>query len=80
MRQALGELNSSIIVVLIVGLLIALFYGLVWPTIRNGLKNNSRCADAVCDVGIKAGETGVECYSPHVEEGKREYFYCPYKG
>ncbi len=80
MRQAMGELNSSIIVVIVVGLLIAAFYGLVWPTIKEGLKSNSRCADAVCDVGIKSGQVGVECYSPHVEEGKREYFYCPYKG
>ena len=78
MRQAVGELNSSIIVVIIVGLLIALFYGLVWPTIKDGLKSNSRCADAVCDVGIKEGKVGVECYSPHVKD--KEYFYCPYRG
>ena len=78
MKEAVGELNSSIIVVIVVGLLIALFYGLVWPIIRNGLKDNSRCADAVCDVGIKSGEVGVECYSPHDET--KEYFYCPYKG
>ena len=78
MRQAVGELNSSIIVVIIVGLLIALFYGLVLPTIKDGLKSNSRCADAVCDVGIKEGQVGVECYSPHVKD--KEYFYCPYRG
>lgn len=78
MKEAMGELNSSIIVVIVVGLLIALFYGMVWPIIKDGLKDNSRCADAVCDVGIKSGEVGVECYSPHDE--KKEYFICPYRG
>ena len=78
MKEAVGELNGTIIVVIVVGLLIALFYGLVWPIIKDGLKDNARCADAVCDVGIRSGELGVECYSPHSD--KTDTFYCPYKG
>ena len=78
MKEATGELNSTLIVVIVVGLLIALFYGLVWPILKDGLKENARCADAVCDVGIEKGSVGVECYSPHDEN--KEIFYCPYKG
>lgn len=78
MKEATGELNSAIIVVIVVGLLIAFFYGLIWPMIKDGLKDNARCADAVCDVGVEAGTVAVECYSPHDES--KEYFYCPYKG
>ena len=46
--------------------------------LKDGLKENARCADAVCDVGIEKGSVGVECYSPHDEN--KEIFYCPYKG
>ena len=53
MKEATGELNSAIIVVIVVGLLIAFFYGLIWPMIKEGLKDNARCADAVCDVGVE---------------------------
>jgi hypothetical protein len=80
MKEATGELNSAIIVVIVVGLLIAFFYGLIWPMIKEGLKDNARCADAVCDVGVESGTVGVECYSPHDKSKEKEYFYCPYKG
>ena len=37
MKEATGELNTTVIVVIIVAMLVAFFYTGVWPAIRNNM-------------------------------------------
>lgn len=43
MKEATGELNMTLVVVIAVAAIVALFYAFVWPAIEAGLKNNT-CA------------------------------------
>lgn len=64
MKQAMGEANMTIVVVLIIAVLSAFFFSFLWPNIRAGFKHNTRCDDAIC-----------VCPSEYVVDGK-----CTYKG
>lgn len=77
MKEALGELNGTIIVVIAVGLLMAFFFTVLWPNIKGDLQNNAKCSDAICDVGINKNAM-TDCYSPGTEKSKT--FECPYRG
>lgn len=77
MKEATGELNSTVIVVTAVALLAAFFFTVIWPSIEGSLQKTSKCSDAICDVGINANNM-ADCYSPG--DKKKEIFECPYKG
>ena len=49
MKQATGELNMTVVVVVAVGILAAFFYTTIWPVIKNSYISTSKCNDAVCD-------------------------------
>lgn len=78
MKEAAGELNSAIIVVLAVGVLMAFFYYTIWPIIKTNLDNNSKCSKAICEkCSDKKGKCDyVECHL----SGSNETFRCVYKG
>ena len=78
MKEASGELNATIIVVLAVGVLMAFFYYTIWPIIKTNLDNNSKCSKAICEsCSNKNGKCDyVKCHL----EGKKEEFECVYKG
>ncbi len=78
MKQAMGDLNGSVIVLAAVALLSAVFFMVVWPMVRQGLKDDARCADAVCDVGYNPGSGMVDCYNPNATN--KTTFECPYRG
>ena len=59
MKEATGELNSTLIVVITVAALAALFFTVIWPMIREDLKNEANCRNAFCDKGIVPGKTSV---------------------
>ena len=48
MKEATGELNLTLIVVIAVGLLIAFFYYVIWPGLDTNLSQNSKCGVANC--------------------------------
>ena len=48
MKEASGELNLTVVVVMAVAALMAFFYTLIWPTIRNNMASNTKCQAAVC--------------------------------
>lgn len=75
MREATGELNSTLVVVITIGLLSTFFFTVIWPILRNNLHSNTRCADAVCNSCPK-GEVckTVQC------NYKGQTMECPYKG
>lgn len=79
MKEATGELNATIIVVLAVGVLIAFFYYTLWPILRVNLNKNSQCSKAICE---PCKETGKKCkyVTCHLSGKESQTFKCVYKG
>lgn len=76
MREATGELNSTLIVVMAIAALAAFFFMFVWPIYKGSYLRDESCANAVCDVGHD--ENGfAACYTPG-DSG--HIFDCPYRG
>ena len=74
MKEATGELNLTVVVVVLVAALVALFSIFIWPTVQNGLHDDEKCSDAVC--GSDDDKDGyVQC-----TRNGSEPFQCPYKG
>lgn len=78
MKQAMGDLNGTVIVLAAVALLSAVFFSIIWPMVKQGLKDDARCADAVCDAGYTQGSGMVDCYMP--DSDSKTIFECPYRG
>jgi hypothetical protein len=76
MKEATGELNTSVIVVAAVALLAAFFFMVIWPKIKTDMSVQSSCANAICDVGFNENYK-VDCYTPGKKNKK---FECPFKG
>jgi hypothetical protein len=76
MKEATGELNSTLIVVIAIAALSAIFFTIIWPILRNDLKDSAKCSTAVCDRGVDK-DGMVYCYAP---KNKNDVIYCPYKG
>lgn len=49
MKEATGELNMTVVVVVAVGVLAAFFYTTIWPMIKKTYVSSSKCSDAICD-------------------------------
>ncbi len=80
MKEATGELNTTLITVLAIAMLLALFSTLIFPNILKGLEGRATCAGAICDKGYIPGSYTSYCYSPGDKSGNKEYFECPYRG
>lgn len=78
MKEATGELNATVIVVIVVAMLVAFFYFTIWPVIENNMNENTRCSQAICnDCDDKNGNCHtVSCHLP----GENEPFDCAWKG
>lgn len=75
MKEATGELNLTIVVVMAVGALMAFFYTLIWPMLRNNISANTKCQAAVCEkCDNPNGCSTVPCHY------KGETFNCVWKG
>ena len=51
MKEATGELNMTVFVVIAVGILTAFFFTVVWPMMRSSQNRVANCNVAVCDPG-----------------------------
>ena len=85
MKEATGELNMTIIIVIAVSLLIAFLYYTLWPVLHSNFEANSGCSRAICEnpcgtsgnqTCSEALETLVKCHLPNSTEEIR----CPWKG
>ncbi len=76
MREATGELSSSVIVIGLIAALAAFFFLMVWPYYRQIHMKDESCANAVCDIGHNA-QGMATCYSPG---DSTNTFECPYRG
>ena len=79
MKEATGEISGSLIVVLAVALLSALFFTFIWPLVKDNLTNVSTCANAVCDWGYNTNWMAY-CINPADTSAHPEVFECPYRG
>ena len=87
MKEATGELNTTLITVLAIAMLLALFSTFIFPNVLKGLEGRATCADAICDKGYLPDSYTSLCYAPTKNDGKggqtggsTEIFECPYRG
>ncbi len=78
MKQATGELNMTVVIVVTVAFLAVFFFAILWPGIKNTFIATSRCSDAVCGKNPQDGL--VDCW--YYEDGHQQgsSFKCPWKG
>ncbi len=77
MKQATGDLNTTVIVLAAVAMLSAVFFMVIWPSVRQGMKEDANCSNAVCDVGYN--QNGMaNCYNP--QDSSKNVFECPFRG
>ena len=49
MKEASGELNLTVFIVMVVAALGVFFFNVLWPAIRNNMASTKRCSDAICE-------------------------------
>ncbi len=79
MKEATGELNSTVIVVISVGVLMTFFFSYLWPLINANFKKQADCNKATCDCSeeVRSANDG---YCMCTTAGVDEEFRCVYKG
>ena len=85
MKEATGELNLTVIVVLLIAILSTFFFSFIWPRIKSGFRHNTRCDDAICvcppeymvDGKCTYKGTTVECY---FKDDTSKKITCAWKG
>jgi len=83
MKEATGELNATVVVVLAIGVLIAFFYYTLWPIIKTNFDKNSQCSKAICEpCRDLSGNASTDCnyVKCYVKSNPTEKFECVYKG
>lgn len=73
MKEVTGELNSTLVVAVSVGVLSAFFFGYIWPLIKGNFDRNSQCSKAICNCGEEATPNGL---GPRVTIDGVEYCSC----
>ena len=76
MKEATGELNMTVVTVVAIAAVGAFFYAIVWPSIKNSIERNSKCANAVCPAGC----TGNTCDCTYIDGNSTGTVKCPNKG
>ena len=82
MKEATGELNMTVVIVIAVASLAAFFYTIIWPAISNNFHSNAKCADAICTCNDNNNKCQMAKCHVVDEEGNKvgDYFQCPWKG
>ncbi len=79
MKQATGELNITVVIVVAVAILSVFFFAILWPNIKNTFIATNKCSDAVCDKRtLSEGLVTCKYYKNGRQEGTE--FKCPWKG
>lgn len=80
MKEATGELNMTVVVVVAVGVLAAFFYTSLWPMMRDNFNASSKCNNAVCDPNsIQNGMVTCKYYNKNGNP-VGDSFKCVWKG
>lgn len=79
MKEATGELNSTVVVVAAVSLLAAFFFTVLWPSIKNNMNQNTKCSKAWCDkCNDSNGCSTVTCH--YMDGNTQKDITCVWKG
>lgn len=76
MKEATGELNAAVVVILAISVFLAFFYYTLWPLIKNNFTSTTKCNKAICEKCPSSNCDYVTCHLP----GKSDTFECIYKG
>ncbi len=81
MKEATGELNMTVVVVVAIGILAAFFYTVIWPMISNNMDSKSKCNAAVCKSNTVDANGMADCalYDKNGNQ-KGSSFKCVWKG
>ena len=71
MKEATGELNMTVIVIVAIAAVAAIFYVFVWPVIQGNLTANARCSGAY-GCGDCTDEGTMTCEGYYEEDGTLE--------
>ena len=80
MKEATGELNAVVVVIIAIGLLIAFFYYTFWPLIKGNVNANLRCNAAICESCPDKNCPTVKCWEKGADQTPENAFECVYKG
>lgn len=80
MKEATGELNMTVVVVVLVAGMVTFFSMTLWPMIKSGIKNEGNCSDAVCDKNHCSNGICNCKYYTNKEKTQSTDIQCPYKG
>ena len=85
MKEATGELDSAVIVVVAVAALATFFFSVLWPMFKHNYQQNSKCSDAVCGFDCNnrsklASNGSVTCCYTDKTNNKKYEITCAYKG
>ncbi len=80
MKEATGELNLTVIVVIIVALLSLFFFSVLWPTIQSNFAQNTRCDEAICPKEGTIPQNGEATCTYRDSNGTLHDITCAWKG
>ena len=79
MKEATGELNMTVVVLTMVGLLIAFFFYTVWPMIKGNFESQTNCSKAICEP-CSDGTSTCKTRVCHTKGDRSHTFECVNKG
>lgn len=79
MKEAMGELNMTVIVVVIIAGLSLFFFSFLWPRIRGDFTSKTKCDAAICPADERFGDGLVKCYYRD-KTGQKHDITCTWKG
>ena len=79
MKEATGELNMTVVIVALVGLLMAFFFSTVWPMLRHNFVSNTNCSKAIC-APCEDGTNTCKTKKCHMPDEESVIFECVNKG
>jgi hypothetical protein len=80
MKEATGELNMTVVIVVAIAALSAFFFTVLWPLISNNMNSKTACNRAVCYA--KTYKDGMVDCQLFDEDGNKQgnSFKCVWKG
>ena len=80
MKEATGELNWTVFVVIIVAMMSLFFFTYIWPKINDNFAGETKCDMAICPKPGEEPHDGlVKCYYKD-KKGVQKDITCAWKG
>lgn len=82
MREATTEVSLLVIVAISVAIMMAFFFGVIWPHIRNNYQREANCKNAICDCrDAKSNDYMCKCWASLEDKETNSYsFTCAWEG